>query len=339
MKFSILIPHYKTGKMTAYAIHQLLKHKGRHEIDIHVVNNSPGHDSIEYLFPYSIFRYDYPSNKLQSHGIAFDYILPEIETEYFIAIESDSFPTSDNWLDYYECLIKQGYDAAGSLLQLSGGQYLHPAGALYRKSVWQEAKSYCTHMIDYAYLPNIAMKENHACHLMVKNSLFGEFCKKPEKYVELHSSYKDNSPLQISEKALSYQSVISPFHNGTGRFQESFSTYRFRNPTIGLSDVILDNETDLIYRLGYEPGQWLHYFMLAMGNKIFYIPTETKWMPNRENQQQEYTKNEAGFIHLWGVSAYDNCSNGDVQDIVLFKKNQVERLYASIKNPGSAGVY
>lgn len=339
MKFSILIPHYKTGKMTAYTIHQLLKHKGRHEIDIHVVNNSVGHDSLMYLLPYSIYRYDYPPNKIQSHGIAFDYILPNIETEYFITIESDSFPTTDNWLDYYEDLIKQGYDAAGSLLKLSGGQYLHPCGALYRKSVWQEANDYCEHMIDYAYLPNIAMKENHPCHLMVKNSLFAEFCKDPEKYVELHPSYKGDSPMQITEKALAYQPVVCPFHNGTGRFQETFSTYRFRNPTIGMSDVMLDNDSDLICRMGYEPGQWFHYYMLAMGKRIFYIPTETKWMEGRENQQQEYTINGVGFRHEWGVSSYDGCTAADVQDIVKFKANRVEQLYASIKNPGSSGVY
>ena len=60
------------------------------------------------------------------------------------------------------------------------------------------------------------------------------------------------------------------------------------------------------------------------------IPTETAWMPNRINQQQEYTITEAGFRHEWGLSSYYKNSNEDIQDIIEFKNNRVDELYNSL---------
>lgn len=335
MHITILIPHFRTGKMTAYTISQLLKFKGAHELDILVIDNNAGDGSTEYLIPFmkDIAIIEYPKDKMQSHGIAFDYVIPHIRTEWFITLESDSYPTKEGWLNYYKNIIDGQYDGAGSLLNLSGGQYMHPAGALYKKSIWQEAKDYCD-SIDYAYLPNIAMKDGFPCHLMVNNNFFGEFCKHPGWYVDLHYSYNNHTPLMIAEKALAYEPVTKPFHSGLGRFNESYNTYGQRNIESEPPGIILTNEITLIKRMGYEPGQWLHYFMLATGKKLFYIPTETIWMPNRVNQQQEYTINEVGFKHLWGISAYDGCAAENVQDIVKFKAKQVEELYQSIKIPG-----
>ena len=144
MDFTIIIPHYKS-KITAYAIHKLRENKGKHNIEIFVVDNNAGDGSFEYLKPFNKYiKYQpYPKNRLQSHGISFDFVLPYVKTEWFITIESDSFPTEDNWLDYYENIINQGYDCAGSLLHLSGGEYLHPCGALYSKKIWEQASKMC----------------------------------------------------------------------------------------------------------------------------------------------------------------------------------------------------
>jgi len=60
MKFTILLPHYKTGKMTAYTIAQFLKHKGKHDIEILVVDNNAGDGSIEYLSPFQGIIQYYP---------------------------------------------------------------------------------------------------------------------------------------------------------------------------------------------------------------------------------------------------------------------------------------
>ena len=41
-RISIILPHYKTWKMSFYAIHQLLKCKGPYQLDIYVVDNNAG---------------------------------------------------------------------------------------------------------------------------------------------------------------------------------------------------------------------------------------------------------------------------------------------------------
>lgn len=332
MRFTILLPHYKTFEMTAYALYKLIQLKGKHDIEIFVIDNCPSDPSGKKLmekYPRHVSFIDYPESKMQSHGIAFDYVLPIVDTEWFITIESDSFPTQPNWLDVYEGFINKGYDGAGSLLKLSGGVYMHPAGALYNKKVWLEAMEYCKN-IPYAYFPNIAMKENFPCHLMVGDRMVKSFCENPSKYVTLHHSYEGKTAMQLVERLSEYSPVTTPFHNGMGQFQETFSTYAARTEKTDPPGIILKDDTDFIYRMGYEPGQWLCYYMLATGRKLFYIPTKTKWLKDRENQQQEYTINDVGFKHLWGVSSYYKCDTEGFQDIVAFKARQVEELYESI---------
>ncbi len=333
MDISIIIPHYKIGKITAYAVSQFLKFKGKHNVSVVIGDNNPGDGSINYLNKYKdqITIVNYPTDLMQSHGILIEYVLSLglVQTEYFMTAESDSFPT-EPYLDYYEKIINDGYDCAGSLLNLSGGGYVHPAGAIYKKSIWQEAKDYCGN-IQYHYFPNIAMKENFPCHLMVHKKIINEFLADPEKYIELYKDYKPYYPALAEKKCKDYLPTTGVFHNGMGEFQEGFNTYRFRNIKTEPNGIILDNSSNLIFRMGYEPGQWLCYYMLATGRKIFYIPTETVWMKNRVNQQQQHTINEIGLIHLWGVTAYSGCTTEDVQDIVKFKEAQVEELWQSIQ--------
>ncbi len=333
MKISILIPHWKTGKMTAYTIAQLLKYKGKHEVEIIVIDNNGGDGSMEYLIPFfgDAKFIEYPKGKLQSHGIAFDFALESglVTNEYFITIESDSFPTNDTWIDYYENLINEGFDCAGSLLKLSGGEYIHPAGTLYKKSVWGEAKKYCEN-IEYSYFPNMAKKERFNCHLMIHNRVLNEFLNSPEKFIELSEEYKPFTKEKALERLEYYKPVVNPFHNGMGNLQESVKTYGQRNIYQDTPAILFDNKEDFIYRIGYEPGQWFSYWMLAMGKKVYSIPTQTFWMPNRENEQQERTINACGFTHLWGVSAYHDGGKEDVNDIVKRKKFLEDELYGSL---------
>lgn len=338
MKFSILIPHYKTGKMTAYAIHQLLKNKGRHEVDIIVIDNSNG-EGVKYFDKYipqpmpdncRAIYLRYPKDKLQSHGIAFDFALEKMYDEisdYFITIESDSFPTQYNWLDYYESLINQGYDMAGSRMKLSGGEYIHPAGAMYKKSNWKEAKDYIM-SINYSYMPNAAYKEGFKSHLMIHNSIVNDFLANPT--IELVSnSIQENELAQIRY----FPIAESVFHNGMGHSQEAYSTYGKRTIASETENAIIkETSEDLIYRMGYEPGQWFSYWHYATGKKVGEIPTEIKWMPNRINQQQEYTEMENGFHHIWGVTAYGGGEpDENTIDIYNRKKQLMEELYNSIQ--------
>lgn len=331
MKFSIIFCHYKTGPMSAYTIAQILKYKGDHEIEILICNNNAGDGSEKYFEPFKdqIKIFDYPKDKLQSHGIGYDVLFELAQNEWIITLESDSFPTKDGWLDYYVRLINQGVDAAGSHLELSGGAYMHPAGALYKRSAWLEAAMYCKN-INYYYFPNMGIKESFACHIMVHESIVYAFLNNPEDYIELAEGYKPYTRKLAEEKCGYYMPVVGPMHNGMGRLQESVRTYGQRTYENDVPNVLLDNRAKIIYRIGYEPGQWFSYWLMANGKKTYPIPTETHWLPGKENQQQEYTLNEAGIRHAWGVSAYHNYTPKGDEEVARIKQALPDQLYETL---------
>lgn len=332
MNWTILLPHYKTGKMSAYCVHQLLKHKGRHEIEIIVIDNSQG-EGIEYLWPYKdqIKILTYPADKMQSHGIAFDFAMPHVKTEQFITVESDSFPTQDNWLDYYEKLLDINISCAGSLLNLSGGQYIHPAGAMYQTRDWIEASKV---KYPYTYFPNVSTKGEKlfAYHLMVYTEFAERFAFHPAfQNIDLHHSYKDLTKEQFLAKAEYYLPTTGVFHNGMGMAEEWLATYGQRNMESEPPQILPQDKGGIIHRVGYEPGQWFCYWLKATCRDIHAIPTEVVWLPNRENQQQEYTIMENGFKHLWAVTAYHDNTDADMLDISDKKRNQMNELWQSIQ--------
>lgn len=331
MKFSIILCHYKTGKMTAYTVAQILKYKGHHDIEILICDNNAGDGSVEYLKPFMdhIKVVDYPEDKLQSHGIGYDVLFEHARNEWVIALESDSFPVKEGWLNYYARLVNSGCMFAASLLQLSGGQYGHPAGALYNRTVWIQAYKYCKGL-EYHYFPNMAMKDGFASHLMVHKSVSNDLLSRPEEYIELADGYKPYYPLRAEKAATHYLPVVGPMHNGMGRLQESVRTYGGRNPETEIPNILLDNRAKLIYRVGYEPGQWFYYWMLANDYIGYHIPTETKWLPGKEAQQQEYTLTENGVKHLWGISAYHDHTPESEKETALLKQSIPDQLYDSL---------
>lgn len=334
MKISCIIPHFRNGKTTAYAIYKLLKHKFDHELEIIVVDNSPTCAGNAYLKPFQdqiIYR-KYESDSIQSHGVAYNYALSMglVSNDYFITMESDSFPTSDEWLDYYEKLVDSGVDAAGSILKLSGGLFFHPCGMMYKTSVWHEANEYVK-TIQYKYFPNMSIREGFAAHLMVHTEILDKFLQDPEDYIILADGYKPYTKEKALER-LRYYSPIGEgvFHNGMGSNQESVLTYGQRTFSIDVPHVILNNRQKLINRIGQEPGQWLCNYLFATNKKVVSIPTEIKWMDNREGQQQEYTLNKAGFKHIWAGSSFLDMKGTDMNDVYEFKKNQIDELYNSM---------
>lgn len=333
MRFSIIMAHFKTGKMTTFTVAQILKYSEGHDVSIFICDNNAGDGSIEYLNPFKdkINIISYPKDKLQSHGIGYDVLFELVPDEWVICLESDSFPVKEGWLDYYVRLINEGYDSAVSLLQLSGGQYGHPAGSLYRRSVWVEAWKYCKE-IEYHYFPNMAMKESFACHAMVHNDIITKFLNAPEDYVELSDSYKPYTIGGAEKQLVHYWPVVGPMHNGMGRLQESVRTYGGRNPETEVENILLNNRAKIIMRIGYEPGQWFYYWMLARGYKVYHVPTETKWLPGKEMQQQEYTLNEAGVKHLWAISAYHGYTPENEKDVALLKQSIPDQLYETLSS-------
>lgn len=337
---SILIPHYKTWKMTFYAIYQTLKCKGRHQLDIYVIDNNAGDGTADNLrfFGDKIHIVPYPSGRLQSHGVAYDWITPYLRTEIFATMESDSFATDESgaWLDWIELLAKDGYSSGGSLLDLSGGNFVHTAGAFYKKSIWQQCKRYVDEVV-YTYIPNIAMKDGFPCHLMVHKSVMLQFIVESDRLITLAPEYAQYSGTElatyIGKKIKEYEPIgRGVFHNGIGNTDESYFSYAQRHAAIEgeRNNILQDNKKPLIWRLGAEPGQYFCYWMLANNHNVYDIPTETIWMPGRENQQQERTVMQNGFTHLWGTTAYHDSDLESIADIKALKNRTMEELYSSI---------
>ena len=337
MKLTAIIPHYAVGKMTAFTISQLLKHSNGHDLRIIVVDNKPSDGSYKYLEPFKerIHYIQYPEDRLQSHGIAISYAIElGVDTDYVVCLENDAYPTAD-FISYYARLASEGYDAAGGILKLSGGEYLHPCGAMYRTSMILEAELACRNM-PFFYFPNMAMKDGFACHLMVNKEikfgyekLINNFISHPLDFIELSDSYKPYNPQLAERKCIDYAYTICAFHNGMGGNQESIKNYGSRNANTEV-DTILAENCKIVSRMGYEPGQWLYYYMLKTGKKIFEIPTEVKWMKGRENQQQEYSLTESNIKHQWGISSYTERAAEGFEDIYEEKHNTPENLYNSL---------
>jgi hypothetical protein len=333
MNISIIIPHYKTGKMTAFSVAQFLKYKGNHTINLIVGDNNSSDGSIKYLEPFNdkIKVVSYPSYMQQSHGILLSYILKLglVETDYFITAESDSHPISLDYLNHIEKLINEGYDAGGSIMQLSGGTYLHPCGSFFRKSMVEECQKYCDDL-PYSYFPNMSNREGFDFHLMVHDRILGNLLDEPHNYIDLAKGYKGLSKEQMLAKKNYYKPTVCAFHNGMGNLNESVKTYGERCIELDTPHIMIDGLKGLVERVGYESGQFLTYWMMANNKKVAEIPTETKWLPNREGQQQEYTLMANGFKHIWGISSYVERSAEGVEDIFRAKRKQPEILYASL---------
>lgn len=331
MKFSLLIPHFRTVEMTTYCVHKYLEYKGSHDLHIYISNNSPEVDIRTPLEPYKehLTIVDHPTNIMHSHGTSLDRLVPLIDTEYFITAETDSFPTDDMYLSDYENLIEHGFDLAGSLLFLSGGQYIHPCGALYRKSLWQEANEFAD-KTPYSYFPAMAVYKGFPCHLMVHNDIIDLFLEEPEDYIELADSYKPYSAELAIKKRNEYLPTVGAFHNGMGGNQEELATYGKRDFRSETPTILLQNAKKIVKRMGYEPGQFISYFAAATRKSIFNIPTETKWINDVEGGQQEYTLMDSGIKHIWAGTAYLNMKDTPLHHIYEIKHKTITDLYKSL---------
>lgn len=318
--------------MTAYCVSQFLKYKGEHDLKIFISNNSPGHESINYLSPFKdqIIVIDHPKDIMHSHGTSLDRLVPLIDTDYFITAETDSFPVEERYLDYYENLIKDHIELAASILELSGGTYGHPCGALYKKTLWEEANSFAD-KTPFSYFPAMSMWKSFPCHLMVHNDIIDLFLENPEDYIELAEGYKPYSAQLALEKRNAYIPTVGAFHNGMGGNQEELATYGSRDFISECPSVLLNKAGKVINRMGYEPGQFLSYYAFARGKKMFQIPTETKWYAGMEHRQQEYTLTANGIKHLWGITSYSGkIQFGMIPEWESEKIHLPEKLYNTL---------
>lgn len=334
MTISVLIPHFRS-KIISYSIWKILQHKGNHDVEIVVVDNSFPDKSIEYvkIFGDAVRIIKPDTTRESSHGTAFNMAIPTIANDFFLCLESDAFPVKDGFLDYYERLINEGYDMAAPLLKLSGGTFFHPTGSLYSKKIWQEAQAYIDN-ISYTYFSNMMMIHGEFdYHLMIRNDWLEKVLDSPDDFFDLANGYKGKTKEEIKQKGEYYSSIgKGVMHNGIGSNQENIHTYGKRNVYDEAQYAILDNRQVLIRRVGEEPGQYFSAWAVANGKKIYSIPEQTKWLPGKENQQQQYTILESGIVHAWAGSAYLSMKDTAAHDVYEYKQKQIDDLYDSLPN-------
>lgn len=326
--YTILIPHYKTGKLTAHAVYRTLLHSQNNDISIVVIDNSDG-IGMEYLEPFKGNRklkiVKYPTDLLQSHGVAFDYAIDNgyVDTDYFICMESDSYPISDNWLLDYDRAIKEGCDMAGGIFNQSSGHFIHPTGALYSKQLYLECKEYVKGINKvYWYCPNHYkdLKSGLSYHSMLPKV-----------------DYPNIEQSDLMNEITRYMPVAtSVFHNGMGFSNDDEFYYWNRtkqNQSDSMSKYNVYDSPKTYVRIGFEPGQYLHYWAYANNKKIIEMPVEIIWMKHRTNQQQAYSIQNGRFKHEWCGTAYSECKPEEhphIKDILEYKQSMPDRLYANI---------
>lgn len=117
-KTTILIPHYKTLKLTQLCLALIKKNTDLKQVEVIVIDNGSNDDSSEYLQTLGWITLitrekieDEPGAR--AHSNALDLALKQVDTPYFVSIHTDTFMISDHWLDFLLEHIEQDENIAG----------------------------------------------------------------------------------------------------------------------------------------------------------------------------------------------------------------------------------
>ena len=115
---SILIPHYKTLKMTRLCLQLIKQNTDLDRVEVIVIDNGSKDESSEYLKSLNwitlIIRETVPDEGgAISHNNALDLALASVTTPYFLSIHTDTFVIKSDWLDFLLLEIKSADNLAG----------------------------------------------------------------------------------------------------------------------------------------------------------------------------------------------------------------------------------
>lgn len=313
---AIIIPHYKTWKWTAICVNAFKRYSLPIPHEIIVVNNSPGHRSIDAILETNIgngVTIVGGDPEFTSHGMGYDVGLKvalEHGHDWIFTSETDSFPTRHGWFDEYVKLSGK-YPLIGPEIPQSAGRYIHPAGALYKRELIELAMAYQAGTLkDWLFYPGGApeMRASHlGYHLVLR---------------------REELPEVLPKEVRLWQKVCGPFQEMRSFDQDDFATYPMRN---GIKNwEPLQNQRTMYLKIGYEAGQWLSYFADAH-YKTFRAPVEIEWMPGNINCQAARSLVMGGFIHCW-CGTVSNLDNGIAPDVRIFKLAQQEHYFQSLQS-------
>jgi hypothetical protein len=115
---TILVPHYKTLKLTKLCLRLIRKHTDLNKAHVIVIDNDSQDESTEYLrtLPWIEFieRRNIPGDPPPvSHGLALDLALERIKTPYVLSIHTDTLIKRKDWLEYILKHIEDKPNVAG----------------------------------------------------------------------------------------------------------------------------------------------------------------------------------------------------------------------------------
>lgn len=117
-KLTILIPQYKTLKLTKLCLRLIKKHTDLSRIKVIVVDNNSADESIEYLR--SVKWIKLIERKISGqedpptmHSKALDLGLAQVDTPFVLSIHTDTFIINNDWLDFLLSKIEDSDRIAG----------------------------------------------------------------------------------------------------------------------------------------------------------------------------------------------------------------------------------
>jgi hypothetical protein len=292
-KLTIAFAHAYTWRWTAIAVHFLKKFQFPLEHEIIVVNNSPTHPSIKCLTETGLadgIRIIDGDPELPSHGQALSLAFDACDSDWIFTSESDALPVVDSWGNEY-IKASADHDYIGPWMELAGGHFIHPCGAMSHRKVIEAAKEWRKQYPEWVFI-NGAAKEmgfsDKAYHLSItKNCFYGKHDLPPETQKRMEND------IRIWSKAGPWQEMLA-FED------DSFDNYWKRGPVKSFEPV--GNHAHL--RIGYEPGQWLSGFAIKHF-KCLSAPFDMKWVPGFQNRQAAYSDVFGAFRHVWaGTSSF-----------------------------------
>ncbi len=313
-KVSFIIPHFTTFEWTAVCVNALRKYGVPVDSEIIICDNSPGHPSIRAITETSLGRgvkVIQGMPEFPSHGMGYDLAFAQSAGDWVFTCETDSFPTRHGWFDEY-VKASAKHDLIGPLVPQSAGHYIHPAGALVRRGVIEAAQKWQREMKDWHFIPGAAIEmglSEKAYHVVANSEIVRAIP------VLLETA----AQMRLWEKAGAWQEMRS--------FDEdSFDTYSQRRGITNFSPVP-GKETYL--KIGYEAGQWLHYFAKHRGFRCLEAPSHIEWMPGHEGGQAAFSTIFGGFTHVW-CGTVSNQKNYIADDVRAYKLETMGRYFSEL---------
>lgn len=310
MKVSVLIPHYRTAKLTAACIWHYKKYPIPVEHELIICDNSPDHWSIKAITETELGAgvAVVPGRKgFYSHAEGYHQAYQVATGRWVFTSESDSWPVKDGWFEPY-LDASYAYDFIGPEMPMGSGLFVHPAGALVNYKVIEAALNWQYNNKQWVFVPSgaVALGTSNKPYHVVCNEAFLAGKSLPHDLIEQIALW---NPVGVWQEQRSFN-------------EDSFDTYNKR------TDANFTPDREWYNRIAWEPGQHLHYLSKHLGFKILKISTEINWMPGRDGKQAEYSTVFGGFKHLWAGTVASVAQLDE--PVMALKRRQIEDAYAKL---------